>query len=1055
MLCSLFIPGLAAVLITPIATNSPAAARSITGTGVTANPIFSGDGNWLFFASSTPDLLDTRPLFTGLSAYRKSLKTGLVQLLLPQADNVNLPISTSRDGNRVLIRTDASNLTTNSPISPSQLVLLSVDTGTITPISFDVSPIVGARGGADGIAGHGIISQDGRWIVFESTAGNLVQENPVSLFKLVLLDTLQGTRQLLYPYWGQTNDSLPELLALSDDARSILVKTVLPTPTAYTTNQTQESSLDVYHTAEGSAQRLTIPSAMEAFRGTAPISFATMSPDGLSVLARIGQLNQTGTNRIGGAGSGAVVHWNLVTGKSTVIDEGWISVPSTVPEFGLRTDPSLDPALSVDGHAVLFHYPNRDNPKASTELRFWSEQTGNLELSEIVKPNNKTATNSIDWPKDAAFGDDADSIFYTASLTDNPAAPRCLFRRQLQSGLTSALVHNLTGEPKPLDTISYLVSPQSGLVALTSPSDIIVEPDLNRTTDLFLINLTTLSISAVNSRSDGPERSRPFSATHFDRGGLSANGRWITFTSYNDGLVTNDNNHVRDIFIHDAESGSITLVSVGTNGVAANRGSINPIISGNGTSVVFSSVASDLVPGTNNQTSQLYFRDRTRQITRRITRQFNSTSPAAQGGILPSVSSDGKHVAFLSRSIDLVNKFVPPGGYSLYIYDSESDRNENLQIQVGFLSEEAPPSISDNGSTVALAVGAPRRLGDLLIFANNSVEPIRLLRSAAIVTAVSGDGRMVAYANRNDVFAIESTGSNPPVLLYHRKEDAYISELQFAASSQELLLVDSYSPYALTERRLPLMFVIPLFSGLAEELTYPIIHDPNWTRPLGSTALSSQTSADGRWIAIRTQPVDFSPRGLWETYLEIQDRDTGTRQSISTNFSQRKSSFGLSQDGGVLVFSSSSNTDSSVLHRATITPVTVPVDSDADGLPDAWERRHFHSLQFDSNGDEDRDGVSNLAEYLAGTSPSTAPHEVKFSHQIGETNSWIQLDIKTSANAELRVFSRPDLSTPWSTLRSQLIGSGVSLRIVEPILPDLESKFLASSAESVGTWRLG
>jgi hypothetical protein len=42
------------------------------------------------------------------------------------------------------------------------------------------------------------------------------------------------------------------------------------------------------------------------------------------------------------------------------------------------------------------------------------------------------------------------------------------------------------------------------------------------------------------------------------------------------------------------------------------------------------------------------------------------------------------------------------------------------------------------------------------------------------------------------------------------------------------------------------------------------------------------------------------------------------------------------------------------------------VDADADGLPDAWEKA-FNATT--PNGDIDGDGVSNLAEYQAGTDP--------------------------------------------------------------------------------------
>jgi hypothetical protein len=52
--------------------------------------------------------------------------------------------------------------------------------------------------------------------------------------------------------------------------------------------------------------------------------------------------------------------------------------------------------------------------------------------------------------------------------------------------------------------------------------------------------------------------------------------------------------------------------------------------------------------------------------------------------------------------------------------------------------------------------------------------------------------------------------------------------------------------------------------------------------------------------------------------------------------------------------------------------LSVPGDVDGDGLPDAWEMANFGNLGQTAAGDFDGDGFSNLAEFTAGSDPKNA-----------------------------------------------------------------------------------
>ncbi len=53
-------------------------------------------------------------------------------------------------------------------------------------------------------------------------------------------------------------------------------------------------------------------------------------------------------------------------------------------------------------------------------------------------------------------------------------------------------------------------------------------------------------------------------------------------------------------------------------------------------------------------------------------------------------------------------------------------------------------------------------------------------------------------------------------------------------------------------------------------------------------------------------------------------------------------------------------------------PLSTPLDTDADGLVDSWERFHFGNLAQTATGDPDSDGSTNLQEQNAGSDPMLA-----------------------------------------------------------------------------------
>lgn len=132
---------------------------------------------------------------------------------------------------------------------------------------------------------------------------------------------------------------------------------------------------------------------------------------------------------------------------------------------------------------------------------------------------------------------------------------------------------------------------------------------------------------------------------------ISADGSSIAFFSYSSNLVSGDSNGTYDVFVKNLMTGALRLVSDGPNG-PANRPSYAPSISRDGRKVAFFSYGSNLIDGDANDAYDVFVKDvETRVLT------LASAGASGQGNrqsFEPSISDDGNKVAFFSYANNLV-----------------------------------------------------------------------------------------------------------------------------------------------------------------------------------------------------------------------------------------------------------------------------------------------------------------------------------------------------------------------------------------------------------------
>src|SRR5438132_4930631 len=153
-------------------------------------------------------------------------------------------------------------------------------------------------------------------------------------------------------------------------------------------------------------------------------------------------------------------------------------------------------------------------------------------------------------------------------------------------------------------------------------------------------------------------------------GSLSANGRYVVFMSTATNLVGVSGAHV---YRHDRTTGTTVLVTVSKTGTPSTAGGFAPSVSGDGRFVAFASAGSDFVDGDTNGTMDVFLRDMNSGTTVMVS-AAQTGAPADQGGALNNaagareVSDDGRYVTFTSAATNLV--LTPNNGkQQVYVKD--------------------------------------------------------------------------------------------------------------------------------------------------------------------------------------------------------------------------------------------------------------------------------------------------------------------------------------------------------------------------------------------------
>jgi hypothetical protein len=446
----------------------------------------------------------------------------------------------SANGRFVAFESFGFNIVPLGPNSRKNIYHRDLQTGVTTLVSVNLSGTDGGNGDSQNPA----MSADGRYVVFESRANNLVANDTNTFLDVFVRDMQTGITTLVSINSAGTGSSNEESIkpTISANGRVVVFQSLA----------SNLSSVDINNRLDVFARDL-----------------------------------QTGTMHLVSCNVGCTASGNND------------SLTANVPK-----DKAPRANISNDGRIVVFesHATNLVTipmaPNGFTEAFARDLQTGTTTLLSV----NMQGTMSVGGEVPVISGDGRFAVFQSSApnITANDSGSGFdLFRRDLQTGSTtmvSATVTN-TGSDGPSNFGYFpVISTDGRYITFQSNAKNYVANDLNNGYDAFRRDMqtnTTVLISGTTGGGTG--------AANDALGAVMSNdGRYVAFIGFgNDFVSTPDTNNRGDVYLRDVNAGTTILLSANLAGTAAaNLGADYPVINADGRFTFFESSSTDMVPNT-------------------------------------------------------------------------------------------------------------------------------------------------------------------------------------------------------------------------------------------------------------------------------------------------------------------------------------------------------------------------------------------------------------------------------------------------------------------------